>query len=141
MSGYVWRLVVDKWPTENGEPFASQGFEYWETVVNAFRLGESIPDWLPADFGDWVTPTAAEVENDVFAVAIPDRVGYSIEWSDAPDYVTGYGGDGEHLMNVPHTNGRRRFSKHPVANRLADLLAWGCEAHIERAPIGEWETA
>lgn len=135
---YVWRLAVDSWPTENGEPFAWQGYDYWEEMVRAFKAGEPVPAWLPADFAKWIiTPDT----DPIFGGSLPEKTGYVIAYSDAPDYTTGYGGDGNHLMNVPHATARRYFSKSSLTDRLADLLAWGCEARIERAPIGEWGAA
>lgn len=136
---YVYRLVVDSWPTENGEPFAYQGYDFWESIVEAHRAGEPVPSWLPADFGEWVAPDPDEVAGDPFASTSPKRSGYSIAWHDAPDYATGYGGEGHLLMNVPHATRMRRFSKSSLLPRLEDLRAWGCEVRIECAPIGEWE--
>ena len=122
---YVYRIVVDSWPTENGKPFTAQGFQYWEKVVDAFRTGEPVPSWLPADFVDWLTP---DDRDEIFGSGIPAKWGYSVI-----DHCD------EHLMNVPRSIRVRRFSEASLTDRLADLLAWGCVARIERAPIGEWE--
>lgn len=137
---YVYRIVVDSWPTEDGKPFAAQGFDYWEKVVDAFHAGESIPSWLPDNFGEWVTPP--EDEDDPFSgSSSPKRMGHAVAYYEAHEPETGYGGYSHHLLNVPHANRRRRFNKSALTDRLADLRAWGCVARIERAPIGEWEDA
>ncbi len=127
---FVWRLVVDSWPTENGEPFARQGFDYWDEIARAFENNEPVPSWLP-DLRPWLAHGDES----------PQRDGYAIAYDDPPDPRTGYPGFPEYVMNVPSAPTRTYLSRSSVAGRLADLLAWGCEAHIERAPIGEWEAS
>ena len=53
---YVYRLVVDKWPTDDGRPFIDQGQEFWENIADCAERpnhnGHSEcerPEWLPAD--------------------------------------------------------------------------------------------
>lgn len=124
---YVYRLVVKSWPTENGEPFFLQGFDYWAGIVNAFEEGGPVPAWLPADFKRWLwnDPNAKQ-----FGYLIGDY---------EPASFDGDPGADERLLYVPHATNRRYFSKAGLPERLADLVSWGCEAHIERALIGDWE--
>lgn len=131
MSGNVWRLVVDSWPTENGKSFASQGFDYWADVVDRLEEKKPLPEWLPDDLESWL--------GDGETYPVIDK-GFAIIDSDPPDYASGYEGFSRHLMSVPTAPTRRYFSQGALTGRLKDLLAWGCVAHLERAPIGDWET-
>ncbi|MEU2106426.1 hypothetical protein [Nocardia sp. NPDC019255] len=128
----MFRLVVDSWPTENGQPFFAQGFDYWAEIVHAHRAGEPLPTWLPSDLWRWIDDGPAE---------LVEKSGYVIADYDPPDYASGYPGFSERLITVPHATARRYFSRSSLVGRLNDLRAWGCEAHIERAPIGEWEAS
>lgn len=122
-SEYAYRLVVDKWPTPDGRPFAEQPLEYWERIVAAYHNrtgGYSYPEWLPADIGPWLADG-----NDS-----PSRPGHPIFDE------TG------HLLNVPAVPRHRRSLTRPTAARRAeDLMDWGCSVRIERALLGEWTTA
>lgn len=127
---YVWRLVVDSWPTENGEPFYAQGFDYWKDIVNAFEAGEPVPTWLPANFKQWLWNDDPSGE----------QHGYLIGDYEPADWQGGDPGWDERLLYVPHATTKRYLTRASLPNRLKDLLAWGCEARIERAEIGSWET-
>lgn len=130
-SGYVWRIVVDSWPTDNGDSFVAQGFDFWADVADALKNGGSVPSWLPADMDRWLPGSGY----------LGERHGYLIFDGEDGDWEVGDPGWRTDLLYVPHTSGRRYFSKSGLAGRVADLIAWGCKARIERAPIGDWETA
>ncbi|MGW5519081.1 hypothetical protein [Nocardia africana] len=126
---YVWRLVVDSWPTENGLPFSDQDFDYWAGIVNAFQAGEPVPSWLPDDFEQWIWTDPNGIQR-----------GYLVGDYEPADWQGGDPGWDERLLCVPYATSKRYFTPASLPARLADLRAWGCEAHIERAAIGEWET-
>lgn len=132
---HVFRLVVDTWPTEDGKPFADQGFRYWENIVERWADGnhaDPCPDWVP-DLTEWLVD-----QGDASHRSTP-RPGYQIVINDPPDYATGYPGYPEYLMNVPAAPTRRFFTRSTVARLRDVLIEWGCTAHIERAEVGAWE--
>lgn len=130
---YVWRLVVDHWPTPDGEPFADQGFDFWHDIVTEWSTGlREVPEWVP-DLDPWLVDNSPESPGGPH----PGRMIFA---SDPPDYSTGYPGSYEYLMNVPSAPTRRFFTRNTVAQMRDTLIEWGCKAHIERAEQGEWET-
>ncbi|MEV4127102.1 hypothetical protein [Nocardia sp. NPDC049707] len=128
---YVWRLVVDFWPTENGKPFAEQGFDYWARIVNALKGGEPVPDWMPKDLDRWLPDSGY----------LGERHGYLICDGDDGDWETGYPGWRQDMLYVPYVSSKRYLTRGRLPARLEELRAWGCDAHIERAEMGEWEKA
>lgn len=55
----LYRLDVTSWPTPDGRPFDQQPDDWWADVVlveagNPAPDGWKHPDWLPADFLEWV---------------------------------------------------------------------------------------
>ena len=122
-SKHVYRLVVDHWPTPDGQPFAEQTYEFWEQVVDDYANGVG-PGWLPDD----LSPYAEGALN-------PARHTRWVGEEGEPDV----GWDGSTLINVPVSPVRRFFSRGPVAAMAKQLREWGCTVHIERAEIGEWE--
>lgn len=144
---FVYRLVVDHWPTENGEPFVDQPQEFWEQIAkcasNPNHQGHSeceCPEWLPV--GDELTPyllkpadfdTPAYLDPPSFCRRIFDP-------GDSPDYSTGYGGTpGYDIIAVPNATPRRRFQRAGLVAAAEHLRRWGCTAHVERAELGAWE--
>lgn len=126
---YVYRLVVDSWPTENGQSFVDQGFDFWAAIVNALENGEPVPDWLPKDLDRWLPKSGY----------LGERHGYLISDGEDDDWETGYKGWREDVIYVPHVRTKRHLTLGRLPARLEDLRAWGCKAHIERARVGEWE--
>lgn len=133
---FVFRLVVDSWPTEDGRPFNEQGFDYWKNIVERWSDGnhdEPCPDWVP-DLSEWLVD-----QGDPYGPSTP-RPGYRIVFDDPPDRLTGYPGYPEYLMNVPAAPTRRFFTYATVAAMRDTLRQWGCAAHVERAQLGDWES-
>ncbi|WP_280420020.1 hypothetical protein [Nocardia carnea] len=141
---YIWRLVVDFYPTENGAPFSAQDVGYWEDIAHAYQSGKPLPAWLP-DLAPWLPGPpvldpwlSGPVDVTSARSAEPEKPGYMIgDGDDGSPY--GLEANYHHIMNVPSAPTRRYFSRAPLDRRLADLLAWGCVAYIERAEVGEWE--
>jgi hypothetical protein len=127
----VWRLVVDYWPTPDGEPFAAQGFDFWHDITVEFSSAGDVPQWLP-DIGPWL------VDNSPSSLSSPPR-GHMVVDHDPPDPTCGYPGYPTYLMNVPAAPTRRFFTRATVAGLRDTLIEWGCKAHIERAEVGSWE--
>lgn len=121
---YVWRLVVDHWPTPNGQPFTEQSIEFWEQVINDYSNGVG-PRWLPDDLSPYAD-----------GAFDPPRYIHHVGYAEEPD--TGY--PGSTLIWVPIAPTRRFFSRGPVTAMAKQLRNWGCRAHIERARVSdEWE--
>ncbi|MCV7255657.1 hypothetical protein H7J86_26180 [Mycobacterium hackensackense] len=127
---YVYRVVVDKWPTPDGQPFTAQTLEFWEEIVSQWNDGvpdPAIPAWLPN-----------------LRLYVPTRPDAMVE---APEYTRwiGYNGDpqtgdpGYTVIFVPAAPTRRFFSPNGVSAMCRQLREWSCEAHVERARVGEWE--
>lgn len=136
---YVYRLVVDKWPTEDGRPFIDQPLHWWERLADACQGGQPgfvLPSWLPAD----MTPY------------LPCRGGFDYPgYLDPPPFCRRVGDPGEpperdypgspgyDVIAVPHATTRRRFQRAGLRSAAEQLRAWGCTAHVERAELGAWE--
>jgi hypothetical protein len=121
---FVYRLVVDHWPTPDGEPFTDQSPEFWEQVVDDYANGVG-PAWLPADLSPY-GESALDPANYTHWVGDPGEP--DVGWS------------GSTLIHVPIAPTRRFFSRGPVVAMAKQLREWGCRAHVERAPVGDWES-
>ncbi len=145
---FVYRLVVDKWPTEDGRPFTEQGQEFWEAVAECAarpnHQGHSecaCPEWLPDD--DTLAPYLVKPAGfDYHAyIEAPAHCQTVCDPGDSPDYSTGYPGDpGYLIIAVPYATPRRRFQRAGLEAACKQLCEWGCTAHVERAEVGAWET-
>lgn len=144
---YVYRLVVDSWPTEDGRPFVVQSDEFWEAIAACAEQGHAdpeceCPDWLPdlSRLRPYLAhPATYDCPREVIQPPRFTRVlgvGY-----EPGDPVTGYGGCPDTVvMAIPVAHARRFLqSAGPVAMSV-QLREWGCCAHVERAQLGAWET-
>ena len=120
---FVYRLVVDRWPTPDGRPFTEQTTEFWEQVVEDYSNGVG-PAWLPADLSP-------------YAESALDRARY-VHWVGDPGEPD-VGWPGSTLIYVPIAPTRRFFTRSTVVAMCKQLRAWGCTAHMEIAEIGPWE--
>ncbi len=144
---YVYRLVVDKWPTGDGRPFIDQGQEFWEQIAECAAQpnhnGHSdceCPEWLPDD--DALRPYLLKPHDfDTPAHLAPPPFCRRIYDPGEPgDYSTGYPGDpGYEIIAVPHATTCRRFQRAGLVAAAQQLRAWGCTAQVERAEVGAWE--
>ena len=135
MRRHVYRLVVDRWPTPDGQPFRDQPVEFWEGVVDAWvnARSDDVPPWLPDDFESWLP------DDGPFGVQPSSHPGFTFSYSEDPEPQTGYAGYFTPLVTVPCAVTRRFFTSRIPLERLATLCKWGCAAHVERAQIGDWE--
>lgn len=120
---YVYRLVVDRWPTEDGRPFTEQTHEFWEQIVNDYSNGVG-PAWLPDD----LSPYGAGSMD-------PAKHTHWVGYEDEAD--TGW--SGSTIIHVPVAPTRRFFTGATVIAMCMQLREWGCTAHVERAEVGAWE--
>lgn len=143
---FVYRLVVDSWPTADGRPFAEQPQEFWEEIAQCAgrpnHAGNSdceCPEWLPddADLAPYLVKPAGF---DYHAFIDPPRFCRIIaDPGDSPDYATGYPGDpGYLIIAVPAAPTRRFMQRSGPAAMCKQLREWGCTAHVERAECGPW---
>ena len=123
MSKFIYRIVIDRWPTDNGAPFTEQTSEYWEKLVER-HLDPAWPhhSWVP-DLEPWL---------------------YDVDSFGSIQHPEGQGAmildtNGQPLLNVPALYRRQFFARHAAASRLKQLEIWGVQAQIQRAPIGDWE--
>ncbi|MDH6284047.1 hypothetical protein [Prescottella agglutinans] len=109
MSDRVYRVVVDTWPTPDGNPFSEQDPEVWEWVGHP-----EAPKWLPSEeaMGPW--------HRSVYKDDDPWEIGYE-------EYV------------APNVDTRRCLARKTADRRLDAAQALGVTAHIESAPIGGWK--
>ena len=123
MSKFIYRIVVDRWPTDNGAPFTEQSAEYWEAIVDQHHDPKAWQySWVPD-----LDPCLYD-RDDFGALEYPEERGAMI-----------LGTNGQPLLNVPSLTRRQFFARHAAAWRLDQLHRWGVQARIERAPIGGWE--
>ncbi|OMB79254.1 hypothetical protein [Mycolicibacterium conceptionense] len=144
---YVYRLVVDHWPTDDGRPFAEQPQEFWERITECVdrpnHQGHSeceCPEWLPSD--DDLAPYLVKPSGfDYHEYLDPPKFCKTIADPGEPgDYATGYPGTpGYLIIAVPAATPRRRFQRAGLVAAAEQLRAWGCTAHVERAEVGAWE--
>lgn len=130
-TGKVYRLVVDKWPTDDGQPFTDQDPEFWERIIECRNLsnhqGHSecvCPEWLPDDLTAYIgfdPPSFTHWLGDNGDPHIGDP-GYTLIW-------------------LPFAPTRRFFTRTRLEAAAKQLRAWGCTAHVEFAYVGEWEPA
>lgn len=136
---YVYRLVVDKWPTADGKPFVDQPLDWWEQVVDYFHnpVGENpTPEWLPD-----ISPYLDD----------PGDCWTSANWYNTPRFTRILGDPGEpqerdypgspgyNVIAVPIAPTRRFMQKSTPVKIAEQLRQWGCVVHVERAELGEWE--
>jgi hypothetical protein len=137
---YVYRLIVDHWPTADGEPFIDQPWEWWDQIVKYFHnpVGDDPnPDWLPdisghiEDPGDYWTPPQLYAPPFTRIIAEP---------GEDPEHDTGYAGyPPRPIIAVPVAPTRRFFQRSTPLKIAQQLREWGCRAHIERAQLSDWE--
>lgn len=119
---YVYRLVVDKWPTPNERPFADQTIEFWEKVIEDHAKGDG-PAWLPVDLSSYRQGLQPAKYTRWFGEEGEPDVGWSAST----------------LICVPIAPTRRFFTRSTVVSMCEQLREWGCRAHIERAAVSDWE--
>lgn len=140
---YVYRLVVDYWPTPDGKPFADQPLNWWEVVAACATGNHADPDcgcpaWLPRELTNYLPrPAGFDYPSYLDPPKYTRRIG---DDGETPDYATGYpGAPGYDVIAVPVAP-TRRFMQHSGPAAMAkQLREWGCRAHVERAEVGEWE--
>ncbi|WP_195168443.1 hypothetical protein [Mycobacteroides abscessus] len=138
---YIYRVVVDEWPTKDGMPFIDQDWRWWEQIVDYFHNPEGddpSPAWLPditgylEDPGDEWTPAGWGNK--------PRFTRLVCEPGDEPDYPNGYRGyDDQPVIAVPIAPARRFMQRAQPDAAAKQLREWGCKAHVERAALGDWE--
>jgi hypothetical protein len=140
---YVYRLVVDKWPTADGKPFVDQPLEWWELVVDAWsrmRAGDmaaDYPEWMPDDLMPYLP---CKPGFDYPAHLDPPKFTHRVG-DDGEPREPGYPGcPGYDVLAVPAATPRRRFQSAGLIAAAKQLRQWGCRAHVERAEVGKWET-
>lgn len=138
---YVYRLIVDHWPTQDGKPFTEQPWEWWDEIVRYFHnpLGDDpTPEWVPdisayiEDPGDSWTPPH---------LYAPPFSRIIVEPGEDPERETGYAGyRSRQIIAVPVAPTRRFLQRSTPLKIAGQLREWGCTAHVERALLGAWET-
>ncbi|SIE60164.1 Uncharacterised protein [Mycobacteroides abscessus subsp. abscessus] len=133
---YIYRVVVDDWPTEDGMPFIDQDWRWWEQIVDYFHNPEGddpSPAWLPditeylEDPGDEWTP-AGWVNKPRFTRLV-------CEPGDEPDYPNGCR---VRLGPLHEPAGRSdRHGDHAPGALCIPTRA----AVLPRAALGDWEVA
>lgn len=123
MSKFIYRITVDRWPTDNGAPFTQQSAEYWEKIVDQhYDSNMWQHSWVP-DLDTWL------YDRDSFgSLVYPEGRGAMI-----------LGTNGQPLLNVPSLTRRQFFARSAAATRIEHLTKWGVQVRLERAPIGDWE--
>lgn len=122
----VYRVTVEKYPTDDGKPFIDQSAEFWRDMVERRALNNEdpeVPSWIP-DLTDW-TCQFVHMEG----TSYPKERGAFIE----PDEE-----DGTPLLVVPAIKRRHFFARAAAAERVRQFLAWGCIAYVETATTGEF---
>jgi hypothetical protein len=119
---FLYRIVVDTWPTPDGQPFDKQPPADYARAIDAWsnpNAAADCPDWMAGiDWGERVRePGESEPLPGV--------------WLITPDRRTAF--------TVPAH--RRAHYLNPTAARtaLAALQAWGAHGHIERSDPITWK--
>ncbi|ASN72016.1 hypothetical protein 7S2_23 [uncultured Caudovirales phage] len=124
MTDSIFRVAVEAWPTPDGKPFTEQDDAFWIEIVDSWndkREAYPAPDWLPADFANYLfTPV------------------YMDGWHGGLGAGrTVYDYDNHPVVNVPSLSRKHFLSRHAAKKRVDQLVAWGVTAHLETASIGE----
>ena len=142
---YVYRLVVESWPTADGQPFVDQDDEFWEAIAACARGGHEsecrCPVWLPplAALRPYLAhPATYDCPAEVIAPPRYTRVLTVCYEPYEPE--NGYRGcAGTQVMALPIAQTRRFMQRANPAAMAEQLRAWGCRAYVERAEVGPWE--
>ena len=119
---HIYRITVDRWPTDNGAPFTQQSSEYWERIVDQHHDPKQWEhSWVPD-----LDPCLYD-RDDFGSLEYPEERGAMV-----------LGTNGQPLLNVPSLTRRQFFARHAAVSRLDQLRRWGVSARIERAEIGAW---
>ena len=122
----VHRLVIDSWPTPDGQPFSAQDEDMWAEAVEhwAGNFDAAWPSWLPEslDITEWL-PTDGSYGHQEWPAKTGSPIG---EYDDL-------------VMNVPRVPRRMHyFSKSAAQKVLAVLAEWGVIGHIESSEPIVW---
>jgi hypothetical protein len=119
---YVYRIVVDRWPTDDGKPWA----RFYGPSAAAPH--HEIPDWLAA-----LVDAAMPLRYAYRDLSDLGRVASRIRYDDDREIFQGV------LMPKPH---RVHYLSASGAHELArDMQAFGAVARVTRSKAVEWEHA
>jgi len=125
MSNYAYRITVDKYPTENGEPFDRQHPQLWMDIVAAHCNNGDTPEWVPPALEEWMYLWS----DDPYASADEGpRIGKTV-----------YDNDNRPMLKIPVLRRRHWMSRSTAVGIVEGLREWGCEVRLERCPLEGWE--
>lgn len=119
MSGKVFRVVVESYPTEDGRPFVEQDPAWWnQLVTDIIDEKETLPAWLPSDFDEYVYAFVPDDEQPKSGRRIAHK--------------------GRVILAVPALFKKFFWVQKSAERQVRMLVEWGCVARVETAEIGPW---
>jgi hypothetical protein len=126
-TGWVYRITVDKYPTEDGKPFDKQAPDLWMNIVhNHLDTGaDDNPEWVPAHLEEWMYLWS----DDPYSIADEGpRIGKTV-----------YDNDNRPMLKIPVLRRRHWLSRSTALGIVDGLRDWGCDVRLERCPLNAWE--